>query len=144
MPVKAYNSRTCDVNVDVAHGLSPLEIKLCEGLSRVETCGKSKKRKVSVPVTVLLTTSMVSDINLMISKRQAVAVREDNPYLFARSTGRTSLRGSDCLRKMVSERDAEHPENITSTQLRKHVATMAQVLSLQNHELDLFSKVHGA
>ena len=91
MPVTAYNSRTCDVNMDVTHGLSPLEIKLCEDLSSVQTCGKSKKGKVPVPVTILLTTSMVSDINLMISKRQAVGGREDNPYLFARSTGRTSL-----------------------------------------------------
>lgn len=38
---------------------------------------------------------------------------------------------------------AKNPENITSTKLRKHVATVSQLLNLQNNELDQLASFMG-
>ena len=45
-------------------------------------------------------------------------------------------RGNDCLRKFSNECGAENPDAITSTMLRKHVATMCEMLSLKDNEMD--------
>lgn len=45
-------------------------------------------------------------------------------------------RGQDCSRVYASQCGAKHPEHLRSTQLRKHVATLSQVLNLKNNELD--------
>ena len=37
----------------------------------------------------------------------------------------------------------KHPEALTSTKLRKHIATMSQVMNLQDNELDLLSSFLG-
>ena len=53
------------------------------------------------------------------------------------------IRGHDVLRKLADEIGAENPENLRSTLLRKHVATMSQVLNLKDNELDQLAKYMG-
>ncbi|KAI4795371.1 hypothetical protein KUCAC02_031451 [Chaenocephalus aceratus] len=36
--------------------------------------------------------------------------------------------------------DAKHPETLTSTQLRKRIATLIQSMNLQDHEMDQVAK----
>ncbi len=45
------------------------------------------------------------------------------------------IRGYHSLALHVSEADLEHPERVTSTQLRKYFATMTQCLNLSTHQL---------
>ncbi|XP_071482137.1 uncharacterized protein [Diadema antillarum] len=52
---------------------------------------------------------------------------------------RVEIPGKRCAQSS----GAEHPENITSTQLRKHVATMSQILCLKDNELDVFATFMG-
>ena len=101
-------------------------------------CGKRGRR-----VPILLTKQIIDDIELMISTRASVGIEKANTFLFARPGGETPYRGSDCLRKFAKDSGAEHPEHLTSTKLRKHIATMAQVLNLRENELDLLAGFMG-
>ena len=122
MKVSDFQNRKIEGNSGVLDGLSHWVKKLCAGLNHAVICGKRGRR-----VPVLLTGQMIQDIELLISKRGPVGVDESDGFLFARPSGNSPYRASDCLRKFADESSAEHPEFITSTKLRKHVGTMVQV-----------------
>ena len=138
MEIEQFHKASSDVNDDVMQGLSQWERKLCTKLSRVEIRGKRGRK-----VPILLSASMVQSIKLLISKRDAVGVLPSNPYLFARPGCSTSYRGCDSIKTFVKESGAEHPEYVTSTRLRKHVATLSQLLCLKDNELDVLATFMG-
>ncbi|XP_073667579.1 uncharacterized protein [Paramisgurnus dabryanus] len=132
MQLKCFLERdTTPLHKDVAVGLTAFEQKLCSHFSRVEIRGKRGRK-----VAILLSPDMVDALTLLISKRQECGVPQDNTFLFARPRCLTSYRGQDSLRIYAEECGAQNPELLRSTQLRKHVATLSQVLNLKNHELD--------
>ncbi|XP_077091377.1 uncharacterized protein LOC143742412 [Siphateles boraxobius] len=132
MHLKSFLERdTAHLHKDVAVGLTAFEQKLCTHFSRVEIRGKK-----GFKVAVLLSPHMVDALTLLISKRQECGVPQDNTFLFARPSCLIAYRGQDCLRIYADECGAQNPELLRSTQLRKHVATLSQVLNLKNHELD--------
>ena len=45
------------------------------------------------------------------------------------------LRGNDAIRKHVRQIELQDPEAITSTKLRKHIATLSQLLNLEERKL---------
>ena len=53
------------------------------------------------------------------------------------------LHGSDCLCQEADECGAKHPEHIRSAKLRKQIATIAQVINLKDHELDILASFMG-
>ncbi|PIK46440.1 hypothetical protein BSL78_16687 [Apostichopus japonicus] len=53
------------------------------------------------------------------------------------------LRGADCIRKYALKSGAKHPSNLTSTKLRKQIATVSQILCLKDHELDVLAGFLG-
>ncbi|XP_054653990.1 uncharacterized protein LOC129193635 isoform X2 [Dunckerocampus dactyliophorus] len=122
---------TTPLHKDVAVGLTKFEQKLCEHFSRVEIRGKRGRK-----VAVLLSPDVVDSLTLLFNKRKECGVPEENNFLFARPHCLTPYRGQDCLRTYANECGAQNPELLRSTQLRKHVATLSQVLNLKNHELD--------
>ena len=69
-------------------------------------------------------------------------IAEDNQYLFA-NTGNSYHRGCDVLRKYASLCGAQRPHPLTTTRLRKHVASLAQVLALKEHEMDMLASFMG-
>ena len=76
--------------------------------------------------------------------RNHAGIESDNGYVFAVGRGsQRYIRGYDVLRRFSSECKAENPLNLRSTNLRKQVATMSQLLNLQNHELDQLAKFMG-
>ncbi|XP_026002094.1 uncharacterized protein LOC113008692 [Astatotilapia calliptera] len=86
---------------------------------------------------------MVNAITRLTEKRQDCGVLAENIFLFARPHCLTPYRGQDCLRIYATECGAENPEHLRSTQLRKHVATLSQILNLKNHELDQVANFLG-
>eukprot|EP00057_Strongylocentrotus_purpuratus_P022884 XP_011677358.1 PREDICTED: uncharacterized protein LOC105444594 isoform X2 [Strongylocentrotus purpuratus] len=140
MTVENYKKRTGDLNKDVLQGLNKLEKELCKKLTRVEIPGKRGRT-----VPVLLTQEMKEALDVLAEEsiRQDAGVLESNMYLFARPGCTTPYRGCDAVRKFARMSKAEHPENITSTQLRKHVATMSQILCLKDNELDVLATFMG-
>ena len=116
---------------DVAMGLSKTEQRLCNYFCRVKIMGKRGRK-----VAVLLTPSMVDALSLLASNRTESGVCATNVFRFARPNAMSHYRGQDCLHVHAGQCGAKHPEHLRSTQLRKHVATLSQVLNLKNNELD--------
>lgn len=132
MQLKGFLERdTAALHKDIAVGLTKFEQKLCAHFSRVEIRGKRGRK-----VAVLLSPDMVDALTHLISRRTECGVPEENTFLFARPNCLSPYRGQDCLRIYANECGAQNPELLRSTQLRKHVATLSQVLNLKNHELD--------
>lgn len=132
MGLKSFYERdNTKLHEDVAMGLSNMEQRLCNYFSRIEIMGKRGRK-----VAVLLTPSMIDALSLLVGKRTECEVTATNSFLFARPKSMSHYRGQDCLRVYASQCGAKHPEHLRSTQLRKHVATLSQVLNLKNNELD--------
>lgn len=108
----------------------------------VEVKGKRGRK-----VPVLLTKEVKSAPSVLIEKQAEVGVHPTNPYLFP-ATGGSSLghlRPWECLRKIATD-DAlslTRPDAVTSTKLRKYVATVSQILDLQESELDWLARHLG-
>ncbi|KAL6479743.1 hypothetical protein MHYP_G00107760 [Metynnis hypsauchen] len=132
MQLKSFQERDKTLlHEDVAVGLSTFEQKLCSHFCRVEIKGKRGRK-----VAVLLTPDMVDALTLLVSKRKACGVQDANCFLFARPSCQSYYRGQDCLRFYAMHCGAQNPEHLRSTHLRKHVATLSQILNLKNNELD--------
>ncbi|KAF6739030.1 hypothetical protein FQA47_001382 [Oryzias melastigma] len=63
-------------------------------------------------------------------------VPEDNAFFWGRPDAATHFRGSDVIRHTAWSCGAKHPEALSSSKLRKHVATMSKVLNLKDNEMD--------
>jgi len=66
-----------------------------------------------------------------------------NVYVFAQPHSDNCLRSHDCLRINAQICMAQKPELVTSTRLRKHVATMSQIMNLKKNELDMLASFMG-
>ena len=111
-------------------------------LDLVEIKGKRGRK-----VPILLTKEVNRAIDVLLETRSEVGINPENPYLFA-VTGNQSLghlRPWECLRKvaMCEGLHLEKPEAVTSTKLRKYVATVSQILDLQENELDWLARHLG-
>jgi len=124
-------------NSDVCVGLSDFEKGLLKIFTRMEIKGKRGRT-----VPVLLTDEMINWIDNLVSVRSHY-IPECNPYLFSTVGDYSHFRGSDVLRKFAMESGAKKPQLLTSTRLRKHVACLAQVVSLRENELDSLATFLG-
>jgi len=141
MKLEDYLNRpTSPVSSDVQSSLSRLEQELCKIFIRIEIEGKRGRT-----VPVLINGEMQRALKLLVDNRTHAGVPLDNPYLFACSNyGSLSyIRGSDCLRKFAIACESSHPETLTSTNFRKHIATMSQLLSLNENEMDMLAQFMG-
>ena len=141
MTVDAYQkaiSNTND-NPEVTSALSEFEKHLASNLTRVVVRGKKGRG-----VPILLTHDMRASIELMLKCRGAAGVSASR-YVFVNSLSADGrpLRGSDCLRKVAVSSGIDKPSLLTSTKLRKHIATLSQVLNLKDNELDLLATFLG-
>ena len=118
---------------------SKLERALCRSLTRIEITGKRGRT-----VPILLTESMKRSLSTLVAFRDEAGINPENPYLFARmhySLGH--VRGSDSIREAAADSCVKHPETLTSTKLRKQIATISQVVNLKDHELDVLADFMG-
>ena len=125
---------------EIEDSLKPVEKLLCKTFSRVEIRGKRGRT-----VPILLTPALEKSINLLIETRKLAGVNPQNPYVFARSSfdSLNPIRSSDCLRKFAVECGVTKATNITSTKLRKHVATVSQILNLEKNDLEIMAGFLG-
>ncbi|XP_068451972.1 uncharacterized protein [Clinocottus analis] len=115
---------------DVNAVLSDFEKHLFQHFRRIEVGGKEGGK-----VPVLLTPGMQRALDLLVSKRRECGVQEGNAYLFARPSALSCSRANDALRRAAGLCGAKSPESLTSTRLRRQLATLSQVLSLSDAEL---------
>lgn len=139
MEVSTFKDRKkSEINMDMAACLTSLEKKMCDFFTRVEIRGKRGRG-----VPILLKPSMVSAMELLVETRESCGVPKENIYMFARPGALSAYRGRDCIQMFAKESGAKHPEILTSTRLRKHIATMSQVLNLQENEADQLADFLG-
>ena len=108
----------------------------------VEIKGKRGRK-----VPLLLTEEVKQAMDVLVETRSEVGINPENPYLFA-TIGNGSLghlRPWECMRKVVTsdELKLKKPEAVTSTRLRKYVATVSQIIDLQENELDWLARHLG-
>ena len=115
---------------------------LSNRLDMVEIRGKRGRK-----VPVILTSEMTSSISLLIKTRKAVGIPDENPYVFARPSRQSleHLRACDCLRKLATQCEPalSNPATVTSTKLRKYIATISQVLCMNETEVDWLARHLG-
>lgn len=136
-----YNKiSTENTNADIYQSLSKIEKYLCNTLARVEIIGKRGR-----VVPLLFTPELKESLDLLVSTRRKIGIPEKNNYVFARITSNatTSLRGSDCIRKYAHLSGIQYPETVTSTRLRKHIATISQVMNLKDFQLEQLANYLG-
>lgn len=71
-------------------------------------------------------------------------VLRDNPYLFAQVNNSNQwINGSSILRKYAVVCGAQHPLSLTSSRLRKQIATVLQILNLTEVEMEQIASFMG-
>ena len=115
---------------EVAKSMTVLERKLCDIMNRVEFRGKFGLR-----AAMLLTPNMTIQ-RQNIELRQQLGIQ--SRYLFCRSSPERPYRGVDCLRECLLEISSElkQQQGVNWTSLRKHMATMAQVMEMSDVSQD--------
>ncbi len=87
---------------------------------------------------------MRESLDLLVEKREDCGVLNENQFLFALPLSVHHLRGSDCIEQLVySCDDIKNPKALTSTTLRKYIATLSTVLNLKTTELDQLADFLG-
>lgn len=119
-------------------GLSTMEQALAKSLRRIEITGKRGRI-----VPVLLTEFLSHSLDILVNCRQRVGVSSENKHVFASASSQGYVRGSDTLREFSEMCGAENPKALRSTNLRKHIATTAQILNLKENELDVLANFMG-
>jgi len=125
---------------EIVQALSPMETELTKSFKRIVIRGKRGRG-----VPVLFTPHLQKRLQYLLQLRKIVSfINKDNPYLFPLSQSPNNcVRASDVIRKFGDECGAQHPENITLTRLRKHVATVAQLLNLSEGDIEQLSTFMG-
>lgn len=99
------------------------------------------KEKGGRKVPVILTAEMQKHLSTVLQIRDELGIK--SPLIFIKPQSSCPVRGSDCLRKLSKACRAKCPETLTSTKLRKHLATMTQNLGLSETNLDVLAKFMG-
>uniref|UniRef100_A0A8W8IQ16 Uncharacterized protein n=1 Tax=Magallana gigas TaxID=29159 RepID=A0A8W8IQ16_MAGGI len=104
--------------------------------TRIEIKGKRGSK-----VPILLTSTLKDLVTILLKARKALKI--DSEFIFIKPRNSKPIRGSDCLRKCSVNCGAKCPKLLTSTKLRKHLATMCQVLELSESNQDILAKFMG-
>ncbi|XP_034535193.1 uncharacterized protein LOC117809795 isoform X2 [Notolabrus celidotus] len=139
MPLNAFTLRdTSSTHPDIELSLSELERKLCKHLQRIEIRGKRGRK-----VPILLTPDVLASMELLVKTRRTCEVPDENQFMFGRPKALSYFRGSDVIRQVARSCGANHPEALSSTKLRKHLATMSKILNLKDNEMDDLAEFLG-
>lgn len=70
-------------------------------------------------------------------------VNSNNIYLFANLRTNTSITGYKVSQKYVSSSNVKNPSALTSTRLRKHLATISQLFSMSGNDIEQLATFMG-
>ena len=106
----------------------------------VEILGKRNRK-----VPIILTPEVKKAIQVLNACRNQTNVHSENPYVFAVNNGSSlhNIRGNDALRKVTAGLELKQPNQISSTALRKYVATVSQIVDMNESEMGWLAKHLG-
>ena len=118
---------------DIENIEDPMERLLAERLKIIYSKGKKKKR-----VPTLFTTELNKAISYLVKHRNDVGVLETNIYLFpcVMRNSKNNIPGWEVFHNIALKAKLEKLNLITSTKIRKHMATVLQLLDMNNAELE--------
>ncbi|CAH0563168.1 unnamed protein product [Brassicogethes aeneus] len=120
------------------HVLSETELMLTTKYKRVLNSGKGSRA-----VVILLPKILQNYVNILLKTREKY-ISSDNEYVFAIPGSSVPWgKGDVAIRSLASKMNLENPHLITSNKLRKHIATIMQILSLSKDEAKQFSQFMG-
>lgn len=118
--------------------ISPCEKVLLRKFRRVVVKGKRGRG-----VPILFSTDVQAHIDVLLRYRQKL-VSERNVYLFANpNTPTEPICGYKVLQKYANACGARNPKAITSTKLRKHLATLTQLFSMTENDMEQLANFMG-
>ncbi|XP_074033515.1 uncharacterized protein [Leptinotarsa decemlineata] len=117
--------------------ISPTEKILLKTFKRVVIRGKRGRG-----VAVLISTDVQEHIKILLSLRKH-SVDDKNPYLFGKPGVDTPISGYKVLQYHARVCGAKNPSSITCTKLRKHLATLSQLFSMKETEIDQLAAFMG-
>lgn len=142
LTIKAYKERPnwADAGIqEVKDSFTSLEQKLLTAMDLVYIRGKR-----GTPVPVIIPEDCQQVFQQLIKLRSKVSIAHENSFLFAAmGTSLSFIRANDCLSEIVKDVDLAEPEKIKSTNMRKYLATVSQVLALKKNELDWLARHLG-
>jgi hypothetical protein len=140
MKIDDYTAPSNEQNPDILETLTAWEKSLCKKLKYIEVMGKRGRK-----VPILLTEEMKRNMELLYRLRARSGVNKKNEYFFAllNNNSLNERKGHEALKSMVVKANLKQPKLMTSTKLRKHVATITQLFNLTENELDLVAGFLG-
>lgn len=124
-------------NTDIYMGLSETEKILSSRFFHVTVKGKLIRG-----VPLLIEEKLAGAIDLMIEYRGNAKIGKTNPFLFAKGEA-SHFNASKEFLEATYECGAESPELLSSTKLRKHIASVTQALELTDGELRTICQFMG-
>ena len=122
---------------DIYNSLSPLEKNLVKNFDLIKIKGKRGRH-----VPVITPPDISQALRILYENREHGQISETKNYFFA-NKGDCYLRGWDVLKECCLEAQIENIKALTSTNVRKYVATTTQILNLKENELDVIARHLG-
>lgn len=116
---------------DIESLTDPVEKRMAIRLKVLCVKGKRKRR-----VPIIFTEDLQHAISVLHEQREKMDINLANPYLFPRPTRGSvnAIRGWDAVNEVAKKAQLKKPELITSTKIRKHLATVLQLLDMDEGE----------
>ncbi|XP_065940226.1 uncharacterized protein [Magallana gigas] len=134
LSLKCYENRSKEmsaVDKSLRLDLTDLEKQMLDTQHVIEVRGKTGKR---VPVICPKEVLPILQYLANPTARRKGGVKPGNPYLFA-NTANGVVKAGEALDDIKEKANLRSPHLIYCTNLRKHCATIAQVIGLQDHEM---------
>ena len=117
--------------------ISPTEKILLQRFKRIVIKGKRNRG-----VPVLFSTDVQNHIYVLLKFRSNF-IGKENPYLFAKSKSNNPIDGYKVLQKFAKACGAKNPKAISSTRLRKHLATITQIFNMTENDIEQLALFMG-
>lgn len=138
LKISDYNQDKKTNYVDFENALSETEKLLTKKYKRVINGGKGSRA-----VVILIPEIIQTYVDVLLQNRKKY-VSQDNDYVFA-IPGSTIKwgKGDVAIRTLTKEINLKEPNAFSSNKLRKHIATVMQLLNLSQDEIKQFSTFMG-
>lgn len=141
LTIDNYNKDYNTINPEIfTEALTDVEKMICKNHKRILTGGKGSKA-----VPILFSKEMQNHIGCLLKVRQETdIVPKSNKYLFANPGSENRwMAGANTIRNIAKNCGAEHPELLTSTRFRKHIATTLQLMAMDDDEMEQIATFMG-
>jgi hypothetical protein len=125
-------------SADFENALTETEKMLTNKYKRVMNSGKGSRA-----VVILLPKPIEAFIDLLLKNRHKY-ISMDNEYVFATPGSKIKWgKGDVAIRSLASKMNLKNPQALTSNKLRKHIATVMQLINLSKEDEKQFSTFMG-